>query len=139
MTAAMKKDVEGRLAVFHGEDTGGHRLRWHGRRGGRELNVNFSFLVASSDVLGVRLTTIDRTSNADGLDTRAYWYDGAEKKYRPSAGLITDGSWDAFVSVALKKRLDKREGATPTPSRRSTTGRAATPTWTTWPSPPTAI
>ncbi|WP_327319223.1 polysaccharide deacetylase family protein [Streptomyces sp. NBC_01235] len=76
---------------------------------GPELNVSFSFLVASGDVLGVRLATVDRTSNADGLDTRTYWYDGAAKKYRPSPGLIADDSRDAFVS-ALKKRLLKREG-----------------------------
>ncbi|MER5218562.1 polysaccharide deacetylase family protein [Streptomyces sp. NPDC002838] len=116
MTTAMKKDVEGRLAVFLGTDIGGPPS-CGGSAGtdgpeGPELNVSFSFLVASGDVLGVRLGTVDRTSNADGLATRAYWYDGAAKKYRPSPGFIADGSWDAFVS-ALKKRLEKREGVTP--------------------------
>jgi peptidoglycan-N-acetylglucosamine deacetylase len=113
MTAAMKKDVKGRLAGFLGEDIGGPPS-CGGADGseGLELNVSFSFLVSSGDVLGVRLTTLDRTSNADGIDTRAYWYDGAAKKYRPSPGLIADDSQDAFVS-ALKKRLEKREGVTP--------------------------
>ncbi|GEC06503.1 hypothetical protein SSP24_41580 [Streptomyces spinoverrucosus] len=115
VTAAMKKDVEGRLAVFLGTDIGGPPS-CGGSPGadgseGPELNVSFSFLVASGDVLGVRLATVDRTSNADGVDTRAYWYDGAAKKYRPSSGLIADDSRDAFVS-ALKKRLLKREGVT---------------------------
>ncbi|GGW45368.1 polysaccharide deacetylase family protein [Streptomyces caelestis] len=114
MTAAMKKDVERRLAVFLGEDTGGQATGCGGMDGleGPELNVSFSFLVASGDVLGVRLGTVDRTSNADGLATEAYWYDGAAKEYRPSPGLIADGSRDAFVS-AVKKRLEKREGVTP--------------------------
>ncbi|WNM35748.1 polysaccharide deacetylase family protein [Streptomyces sp. Li-HN-5-11] len=113
ITAAMKKDVKVRLAGFLGEDVGGPPS-CGGADGsqGPELNVSFSFLVSSGDVLGVRLTTVDRTSNADGTDTRAYWYDGAAKKYRPSFGLIADGSRDAFVS-ALKKRLEKREGVTP--------------------------
>ncbi|MEU0217710.1 polysaccharide deacetylase family protein, partial [Streptomyces sp. NPDC006265] len=70
------------------------------------------FLVASGDVVGVRLATVDRTSNADGLDTRAYWYDGAAEKYRPSPDLIADGSRDDFVA-AVKKNLQKREGVTP--------------------------
>ncbi|MGW7169523.1 polysaccharide deacetylase family protein [Streptomyces sp. NPDC054884] len=113
MTAAMKKDVEVRLAGFLGEDIGGPPS-CGGADGseGPELNVSFSFLVASGDVLGVRLTTVDRTSNADGIGTRTYWYDGAAKKYRPSPGLIADGSRDTFVS-ALKKGLEKREGVTP--------------------------
>ncbi|MEU1321116.1 polysaccharide deacetylase family protein [Streptomyces tibetensis] len=113
MTAAMKKHVEGRLAGFLGEDIGGPP-NCGGADGseGPELNVSFSFLVASGDVLGVRLATVDRTSNADGLDTRAYWYDGAAKKYRPSPELIADGSREAYVA-ALKKRLEKREGVTP--------------------------
>lgn len=113
MTSAMKKDVEGRLAVFLGTDIGGPPS-CGGPDGpeGPELNVSFSFLVASGDVLGVRLGTVDRTSNADGLGTRAYWYDGAARKYRPAPGLIADGSRDPFVT-ALKKRLQKREGVTP--------------------------
>ncbi|MGX5210452.1 hypothetical protein ACWKT3_17500 [Streptomyces violaceus] len=59
-------------------------MRRLGRAAGPELNVSFSFLVASGDVPGVRLATVDRTSNADGLDTRAYCYDGVAKKYGPS-------------------------------------------------------
>ncbi len=93
-----------RLAGFLGEDIGG-QPSCGGADGaeGPELNVSFSFLVASGDVLGVRLATVDRTPNADGIDTRAYWYDGAAQKYRPSPGLIADDSRDAFVA-ALKER-----------------------------------
>ncbi|WP_172639463.1 polysaccharide deacetylase family protein [Streptomyces tailanensis] len=113
MTAAMKKDVEMRLAGFLGEDLGGPANCGGATESeGPELNVSFSFLVASGDVLGVRLATVDRTSNADGLGTKVYWYDGAAKKHRPSPGLIADDSRDAFVA-ALKKRLEKREGVIP--------------------------
>ncbi|GAB2860500.1 hypothetical protein GCM10027074_29650 [Streptomyces deserti] len=113
MTAAMKKDVEGRLTGFLGEDIGGPpKPRWRGRVGGTRAERQLLVPRGLRRVLSVRLATVDRTSNADGLGTRAYWYDGAAEEYRPSPGLIADGSQDAFVA-ALKKRLEKREGVTP--------------------------
>ncbi|MGW2522383.1 polysaccharide deacetylase family protein [Streptomyces sp. NPDC001617] len=107
MTAAMKKDVDARLETFR---TGSCQ---EGRDGGEgtELNVSFSFLAASGDVLGVRLVTVDRSSAGDGLATKSYWYDGTAKRYRTSAGLIADGSRDAFVE-AVEKALEHREGVT---------------------------
>ncbi|MCX5259278.1 polysaccharide deacetylase family protein [Streptomyces canus] len=48
--------------------------------------------------------TLDRSSAGDGLATESYWYDGAAQQYRPSAGLIADGSRDtdcSEVSIAL--------------------------------------
>jgi peptidoglycan/xylan/chitin deacetylase (PgdA/CDA1 family) len=105
MTAAMRKDVEQRLAGFRsgecedGQDGGE----------GRELNISHGFLVASGDVLGVRLTTQDATAAGSGLSTRTYWYDGEAGAYRTALGLVADGSRDAFLD-ALKDRLKGREG-----------------------------
>ncbi|MFD3837790.1 polysaccharide deacetylase family protein [Streptomyces sp. NPDC058642] len=104
MTAAMKKDVDGRLATFRSAcDDGG------GAGDVGELNISHQFLVASGDVLGVRLTTQDHSAAGSGLSVRTYWYDGRAGAYRTALGLVDDGSRDAFVS-ALKKRLKGREG-----------------------------
>ncbi|MDT0479600.1 polysaccharide deacetylase family protein [Streptomyces doebereineriae] len=104
MTAVMKRYVEQRLATFRstcGDD---------GEAGDvGELNISHQFLVASGDVLGVRLTTQDGTAAGSGLDTRTYWYDGQAGAYRTALGLVADGSRDAFVAD-LKKQLKGRDG-----------------------------
>ncbi|MEV7889795.1 hypothetical protein ACWD3I_24150 [Streptomyces sp. NPDC002817] len=105
MTVAMMKDVEQRLAIFRStvcEDaqSGGE---------GIELDISHRFLVASGDVLGVRLTTQDRSAAGSGLSARTYWYDGKADAYRTAPGLVAGDSRDAFVAV-LKARLKGREG-----------------------------
>jgi peptidoglycan/xylan/chitin deacetylase (PgdA/CDA1 family) len=105
MTAAMKKDVEERLAGFRSgvcEDGSGGAE-------GRELNISHYFLVASGDVLGVRLSTQDHSGTGSGLSTRTYWYDGKAGAYRTALGLVAEGSRDAFID-ALKDQLKGREG-----------------------------
>ncbi|WP_405846623.1 polysaccharide deacetylase family protein [Streptomyces sp. NBC_01518] len=104
MTAAMKKYVEQRLATFRSscDDSSGA-----GDIG--ELNISHQFLVASGDVLGVRLTTQDGTAAGSGLDTRTYWYDGQSGAARTTLALVADGSRDALVA-ALKKQLKGRDG-----------------------------
>ncbi|WP_328744214.1 polysaccharide deacetylase family protein [Streptomyces sp. NBC_00285] len=101
MTAAMKKDVEGRLATF--------REGSCGNGSGGELNISHQFLVASGDVLGVRLTTQDGSAASGGLSTRTYWYDGKAGAYRTAVDLIAGGARNAFVA-GLKERLKGREG-----------------------------
>ncbi|WP_063785932.1 polysaccharide deacetylase family protein [Streptomyces sp. MMG1533] len=104
MTAAMKKDVDGRLATFRsmcGDDNEAGDVG--------ELNISHQILVASGDVLGVRLSAQDGTSAGGGLDTRTYWYDGQAGAYRVTLALIDDGSQDALVA-ALKKQLKGRDG-----------------------------
>ncbi|GAP45748.1 polysaccharide deacetylase family protein [Streptomyces azureus] len=105
MTSAMKKYVERRLATFRsgacGDDSGGGD--------GREINISHQFLVASGDVLGVRLTTQDQSAAADGRSASTYWYDGKAGAYRTALGLVAGGSRDAFVA-ALKDQLKDREG-----------------------------
>ncbi|MET9527494.1 polysaccharide deacetylase family protein [Streptomyces coeruleorubidus] len=104
MTAAMKKDVERRLATFRSGGCTGS-----GGADGRELNISHQFLVASGDVLGVRLTTQDQSAAGDGLSARTYWYDGKAGAYPTALGLVANGSRDAFVA-ALKNQLKDREG-----------------------------
>ncbi|GAA2420802.1 polysaccharide deacetylase family protein [Streptomyces coeruleofuscus] len=104
MTAAMKKDVERRMTSFRsGACTGS------GGADGREFNISHQFLVASGDVLGVRLTTQDQSAAADGLSARTYWYDGKAGAYRTALGLVDDGSREPFLA-ALKDQLKDREG-----------------------------
>ncbi|MGI5196693.1 polysaccharide deacetylase family protein [Streptomyces sp. CA-288835] len=108
MTAAMKKDVEERLAGFRsGVCEGGSDAAE-----GRELNISHHFLAASGDVLGVRLSTQDHSGVGSGLSTRTYWYDGKAGAYRTALGLVTESSRDAFVG-ALKDQLKGREGFDP--------------------------
>ncbi|WP_405728373.1 polysaccharide deacetylase family protein [Streptomyces sp. NBC_01537] len=104
MTAAMKKDVEQRLATFRSTCDSNPTAA-----DGFEFNISHQFLVASGDVLGVRLTTQDSTAAGDGLTRRTYWYDGKAGAYRTALALIGDGSRDAFVA-ALKSELKGREG-----------------------------
>ncbi|MGW2288692.1 polysaccharide deacetylase family protein [Streptomyces phaeochromogenes] len=116
MTDAMKEDVERRLAGFRGED-GSPSAQCADSSGepgtnGAELNVSFSFLVASGDVLGVRLTTLDRASAGDGLDTRTYWYDGKNEATVSAFEFMTEDSQDAFIA-AVQKTLKGKEGADP--------------------------
>ncbi|MGW0758252.1 polysaccharide deacetylase family protein [Streptomyces sp. NPDC002814] len=107
MTAAMKKDVEERLAGFRsGVCEGGSDAE------GRELNISHHFLVASGDVLGVRLSTQDHSGVGSGLSTRTYWYDGKAGAYETALGLVAEGSRDAFIA-ALKEQLEGREGFDP--------------------------
>ncbi|NEB05087.1 polysaccharide deacetylase family protein [Streptomyces sp. SID13726] len=102
MTDAMKKDVQGRLASFRSACSGGAAT-------GSELNITYQFLVASGDVLGVRLTTLGGDGPGSGLAQRTYWYDGAAGAYRPTPSLVADGSRNALFA-ALKSRLKGRDG-----------------------------
>ncbi|MGW1748334.1 polysaccharide deacetylase family protein [Streptomyces sp. NPDC002092] len=100
MTDAMKKYVEERLETFRSACQGDDH---------RELNISHQFLVASGDVLGVRLTTLDGAAAGSGLSSGTYWYDGKVGAYRTALALVADGSRDAFVT-ALKNQLKGREG-----------------------------
>ncbi|MDX3714155.1 polysaccharide deacetylase family protein [Streptomyces europaeiscabiei] len=106
MTAAMKKDVDRLLASFRSSRCGS------GSPAGGELNVSHRFLVASGDVLGVRLTTLDGSGAGNGQSTSTYWYDGEDGAYRQALALIADGSREVFTA-ALKKQLTGREGVDP--------------------------
>ncbi|MET7688153.1 polysaccharide deacetylase family protein [Streptomyces sp. NPDC005483] len=102
-TEAMRKDVEARLALFR-ESCADEADAPAG-----ELNISHGFLVASGDVLGVRLTTLGGGGVGSGLARRTYWYDGRAGAYRTALDLVDSGSRSAFVA-ALKSRLEGREG-----------------------------
>ncbi|GAA2653512.1 polysaccharide deacetylase family protein [Streptomyces vastus] len=104
MTAAMEKEVEERLAGFRSGPCESAE--------GPELNISHQFLVASGDVLGVRLSTQDGSGAGPGLSTRTYWYDGKAGEYQTALGLVTEGSQGAFIA-ALKDQLKDREGFDP--------------------------
>ncbi|MEU3618035.1 hypothetical protein ABZ725_37820 [Streptomyces sp. NPDC006872] len=112
-TVSMKKDVEGYLASY--QDTGGEQTAGCGAEDASEvpeLDISFAFLVASGDVLGVRLMTQDHTETGDGLSTKTYWNDGAAHTAPSAAGLIADGSRPAFLA-AVREQLKQREGSAP--------------------------
>ncbi|MEU0388742.1 polysaccharide deacetylase family protein [Streptomyces chartreusis] len=104
MTAAMKKYVERRLATFRSNSAA-----CEGGAEGLELNISHQFLVASGDVLGVRLSTQDPSSAGSGLSATTYWYDGKAGAYRTAPGLVAEDARTAFLG-ALKDRLKGREG-----------------------------
>ncbi|MER7563671.1 polysaccharide deacetylase family protein [Streptomyces sp. NPDC097941] len=105
MTATMNKDVERRLAIFRS----GACSDGSDSVAGGELNISHQFLVASGDVLGVRLTTQDHSAASDGQSAATYWYDGRAGASRTALGLVAGGSRDAFVA-AVKDQLRGREG-----------------------------
>ncbi|MEU5266187.1 polysaccharide deacetylase family protein [Amycolatopsis sp. NPDC021455] len=77
-----------------------------------ELNVSFRFLAAAGDVVGVELTTVDRTAAGDGTSVATYWYDTRTRKSVSTSALIADAASGEF-DAALTKALSSREGADP--------------------------
>ncbi|WP_129787035.1 polysaccharide deacetylase family protein [Promicromonospora panici] len=101
MTAAMKSDVERRLRAYVDDGCGsGNEL---------DFNIGFDFLVASGDVVGVRLTTQDPGAAGDGTETKTYWYGGEDAQPHDALGLIAEASRPDFLSV-VRERLEGREG-----------------------------
>lgn len=101
MTAVMKSEVEGRLQAYVDDGcSSGNEL---------DLNIGFDFLVASGDVVGVRLTTQDPGAAGDGKETRTYWYDGHDAQRQEALGLVAEASRPAFVT-AVQQQLEGREG-----------------------------
>jgi peptidoglycan-N-acetylglucosamine deacetylase len=101
MTAVMKSEVEGRLQAYVDNGCGsGNQL---------DFNIGFDFLVASGDVVGVRLTTQDPGAAGDGTETRTYWYDGEDARRHEALGLIAEASRPDFVA-AVREQLAGREG-----------------------------
>jgi peptidoglycan/xylan/chitin deacetylase (PgdA/CDA1 family) len=101
MTAAMKSDVERRLQAYVDIGCGsGNEL---------DFNIGFDFLVASGDVVGVRLTTQDPGAAGDGTETKTYWYDGEDARRHEALGFIAEASRPDFVA-AVREQLEGREG-----------------------------
>ncbi|WP_225997450.1 polysaccharide deacetylase family protein [Myceligenerans pegani] len=104
MTAVMKGEVERRLHAYVDNGCGaGNEL---------DLNIGFDFLVASGDVVGVRLTTQDPGAAGDGTETRTYWYDGEDAQRREALDLIAEASRPDFVAT-VRAQLEGRAGIDP--------------------------
>jgi peptidoglycan/xylan/chitin deacetylase (PgdA/CDA1 family) len=77
-----------------------------------ELNISFEILLASGDVAGVRLATVDYGAAGSGQSTHTYWYDGATRTAPANAELIGDNSLERLATL-IKEQLVDREGADP--------------------------
>ncbi|MGW0709545.1 polysaccharide deacetylase family protein [Streptomyces sp. NPDC002643] len=103
LSAALKADIDNRMGTSSDGTTDAAGA------GCVPVNISYDLLVASGDVVGVRLSTLDYGAAGDGTGTRAYWYDGKTGKTRKPTALIDEDSFDAFVD-ALKDGLKGREG-----------------------------
>ncbi|AXG81782.1 polysaccharide deacetylase family protein [Streptomyces paludis] len=82
--------------------------------GGHELNVSFSFLAASADVVGLRLTRFEGGGAGSGLSDTTMWFDGSTGKVMPALALISSKKADLLqFAAAVKDSLKDREGVTP--------------------------
>ncbi|WP_327589521.1 polysaccharide deacetylase family protein [Nonomuraea sp. NBC_00507] len=74
-----------------------------------ELNLDFAFLVASGDVIGVRYTEWWLGGAGDGKSTTTRWYDGKTGQALPAVSLIDP---DAFGKLAagLGTALSRKQG-----------------------------
>ncbi|MET9084871.1 hypothetical protein ABZX77_23830 [Streptomyces sp. NPDC004237] len=104
LSAAMKADIQKRVPAFLMAADSRSRCPV-----GMEANIAFDTLVASGNVVGVRLTTQDYTSVNSGLSTRDYWYDGATKTGTSPLALIADAKTDTFAAL-LSQKLKGRPG-----------------------------
>ena len=110
LTAALSADVHERMASILPDQTG--TASCTERSGTPGMQIGFDFLVASADVVGVRLTFLDASSAGDGLSTDTFWYDGRTRKLTSPASLLDPSSTKVFADLVLKA-LSGREGSDP--------------------------
>jgi len=112
LTRALRNAVRDYLAsVREGGNDGGACLEPAGTPG---LQVTFDFLVASGDVVGVRLTYRDAASADEA--TRTFWYDGRTRTVvRPWALIAPSARGEAVAGI--REALAGRPGADPDVAR----------------------
>ncbi|MEW1718184.1 polysaccharide deacetylase family protein [Streptomyces sp. NPDC093109] len=82
--------------------------------GGHELNVSFSFLAASADVVGLRFTRYESGGAGGGLSDTTMWFDGSTGKVVPALSLISDNKATLLqFANAVKNSLKDSDGVTP--------------------------
>ncbi|MFI7704205.1 polysaccharide deacetylase family protein [Nonomuraea sp. NPDC049480] len=102
-TAALRRMVEGRRADFLGQAC--DQPAW-------ELNLDFAFLAASGDVIGVRYTEWWLGGAGDGRSTTTRWYDTETGKVLPASALVEPGSMGKFAA-GLGTALARKQGFDP--------------------------
>lgn len=89
LTKAMATDVRGRVAAARGDSSGQDRFACVEPAHSTGLQIGFDFLIASADVVGVRLTSHD-VSLDNRTTVQTYWYDGRAGTQSPPVSLFTD-------------------------------------------------
>ncbi|RVX46291.1 peptidoglycan/xylan/chitin deacetylase (PgdA/CDA1 family) [Nonomuraea polychroma] len=99
-TAALRRMVEARRTDF---------LAQACDQADPELNLDFAFLVASGDVIGVRYTEWWLGGAGDGLSTTTRWYDAKTGTVLPATALVEPSSIGR-LTADLDKALSRKEG-----------------------------
>jgi len=107
LTGALRDSVREYLAGVREGGDGGTCLEPAGTPG---LQVTFDFLIASGDVVGVRLTY--RDAAAEDEATRTFWYDGRTRTVVRPWALIAPAARGEAVA-AIRDALAERPGADP--------------------------
>ncbi len=109
---AVGEDVRAQLDEFNelyiGDEPGGVAIP--------ELNVSFDYLVASGDVLGVRLESYEFAGASGGTSWRTVYYDAREGLVRSAIELLTgEAAFTELVAVAQTELSDRGFGPSPNP------------------------
>lgn len=73
------------------------------------VEIGFDFLVASTDVVGVRLTMINGNNAGNGISTDTFWYDGRTQRQSRAVSLLDSAATTTFSS-RVRALLSGREG-----------------------------
>ncbi|MCP2251115.1 Peptidoglycan/xylan/chitin deacetylase, PgdA/CDA1 family [Lentzea aerocolonigenes] len=105
LTATLRSAVETRLPVFGRSENRG----CSGETANLDVDIDFEFLAAAGDVIGVQLTTFDYSGAGDGISSASYWFDGRTRQSVPSTALIAEDATDRLVT-AFAKALSGKAG-----------------------------
>lgn len=95
LTTALATDVRDRVAVARGDGSGQDRFACIEPTNSTGLRIGFDFLIASRDVVGVRLTSHDVALD-DRTTVQTYWYDGRTGKQSAPVALFSDSGLAAL-------------------------------------------
>ncbi|MGI5287865.1 polysaccharide deacetylase family protein [Nonomuraea polychroma] len=102
-TAALRRFVEARRADFLG-GTPSEDCAASPDVPAPELNLDFVFLVASGDVIGVRYSQWWLGGAGDGLSTTTRWYDAKTGRVLPASALITPAAIGELTTTSWRSR-----------------------------------
>ncbi|MGP3961602.1 polysaccharide deacetylase family protein [Nonomuraea sp. 3N208] len=102
-TAALRRFVEARRSAFLG-GAPSDDCAASPDVPGPELNLDFAFLVASGDVIGVRYSQWWLGGAGDGLSTTTRWYDAKTGRDLSASALITPAAIDELGTTSWRSR-----------------------------------